>query len=98
MGDDVQSFGLDLDLENLFAEVDSLLHQKRPLGEMRTMQNDVADELTLQEYQDYAEFKEYCLQELGELNKTPGCNGALYSAIERGFILGYWFAMKKFKA
>jgi hypothetical protein len=86
-----------LETGTLLAEIAQYLNKNQPLGEMIHMDEDVAEAITPQEYESYLRYKQYCLEELGEFNRTPGCNGALNSSIERGFILGYWFALQRQK-
>jgi len=79
---------------SLLDSVSQFLVQKRPEGEMQHMDEEVAGVITPDEYGRYVQYKQFCLNELALLNQTPGPSGALCSAIERGFILGYWFAMQ----
>lgn len=80
---------------NLFAGINALLEQAKPLGELRRMDAEVSEVITTEDYIAYVRFKNYCLDELCQLNTTAGKNGALYSAIERGFMLGFWYGMQK---
>ena len=88
----------ELETGALLADIAQYLNKSQPLGEMVRMDEEVAEVMTTEEYQGYMRYKQYCLTELGVLNLTPGCNGALNSSIERGFILGYWFALQHQKA
>lgn len=86
--------GPNAELEELLNEVTQILESNRALGEMRQIDQEVGQVLTDSEYRNYLRYKKYCLEELAALNKTEGCNGALMSAIERGFILGYWLGFQ----
>ncbi len=80
--------------EDLLIQIADFLNRERPLVDMRQMDQEVCQIITTEEYNDYRSLKGYNVEELGKLNKTPGFNGALNSAIERGFIIGYWFGMQ----
>lgn len=81
----------------LLAEIDCFLGENRTLGEMRQMDEQIADEISLEDYARYARYRQFSLNELSTFNQTPGLNGALQAAIERGFILGYWLARQHVK-
>ncbi len=84
----------ELELGALLNDITQFLGYQRPLVEMRQMDQDVAEVITDEEYQQFARYKQYCMEELGALNCTSGPNGVLNSSIERGFIVGYWLAMQ----
>ncbi len=81
----------------LLGNIDGLLKKSRPLGELRSIDLQMAEVITSEEYDCFLPYKGFSLEELSAINKTPGFNGALNSAIERGFILGYWLAWQRFK-
>jgi hypothetical protein len=81
-----------VEMAAILTEVAVLLRQEHLLENMRKMDSEVADNINCDDYQQYLTYKNQVLQELGKRNVTSGANGALGSAIERGFILGYWFA------
>ncbi len=76
----------------LMADIESFLGNSRLLSDMMKMDAEIAEVITLAECEQVIPYKQFCLQELGAKNLTPGSNPALYSALERGFILGYWLA------
>ena len=82
----------------LVADINQFLGVVRAENEMRQMDRLVADKITTEDFLDYLRYKEFCLNQLGEYNQTPGVNHTLCSAIERGFVLGYWFACKEANA
>lgn len=81
-----------VEMASILTEVAVLLRQEHLLENMRRMDSEVADNINCDDYQQYLTYKNQVLQELGKRNVTSGPNGTLRSAIERGFILGYWFA------
>lgn len=91
------SLSQELAVGALLDDICGFLNQKRPNGEMQRMDQEIAEVIEPEEYAQFARYKQFCLQELGKINQTPGANGAIHSAIERGFILGYWFSMQHFK-
>jgi hypothetical protein len=80
----------------LMLEISNFLSQQRLLFEMKCLDNEVSNVITHPEYLKFHAYKQFSLDELSSLNKTPGLNGALCSAIERGFIVGYWLAWQRF--
>ncbi len=85
----------DLATELLLSDVSCFLSERRAEGEMRRMDEQVAEVITLEEHAQYQHYKQFCLNQLAQFNQTcGGNNGALQSAIERGFLLGYWFALQ----
>ncbi len=79
----------------LMSEISSFLSSKHTLGEMLQMDIEVSEAITTAETERYNCYRQSCLNELAERNKTPGLNGALSAAVERGFIIGYWFALQR---
>src|SRR3712207_6773278 len=86
--------GKELELGALLAGISQFLCQVRPGCEIKQMDEQVAEVITPEEYQRYALYKQFSLAELGALNQVAGPNAVLGSAIERGFIVGYWLAMQ----
>ncbi|HEX2912790.1 MAG TPA: hypothetical protein VH186_18440 [Chloroflexia bacterium] len=93
--DNISDFSEALALSSLYNKISEYLSKSQHLGELRQIDQEVGTILTSEEYMCYRRYKEYCLQELSELNQTPGMNGSLCSAIERGFIIGYWLGARR---
>jgi hydrogenase maturation factor len=79
----------------LLGEINSFLHDKRLQEEIVQRDMQVADVVTPDEYFEFSRYKNFLIRELGKANRTPGESGALISAIEQGFALGYWYGMQK---
>lgn len=81
----------------LLSDIDRFLGEMRALDEMRQMDEEIAGVITPEDYLRYNRYRQFSLNELSAFNQTPGLNGALRAALERGFILGYWFARQHTK-
>ncbi len=83
-----------LAVQELLGDIEGYLINRRLLSEMCQMDCQIAEVVTPAEMARYVRYRQLCLEELSALNRTPGANGALYSAMERGFVLGYWLSLQ----
>lgn len=84
-------------VELLLEDIDCFLKRAQAGAEILEMDRQIAEVLSLEDYQLCARYKQISLEELGQRNQTPGPNAVLRAGIERGFILGYWLAMQRFE-